>query len=699
MSTKIPKIDTSSILTNKSRKSKSSKVSIQETRSQLEQVTGKDELPRSLRNDYIMIRGTDAEKLLNAEKSLIVPHSSPKSNIIFHKYVDTLPEKTNVIENLDIPYIRILGIRNTVKHIGEFFGCTLYKTSLLQFWFLDMVTDCLWKCQDEFTLNDQNQKCVLSWVLYVFNIIRDPLMNLSRGQLFRLFCEILTLAEDRIECGDPYFPKPEELFDVSLSPENTVEVDALLSDSTNSSLAFNSSESEHSFLVIPSEEYPDLPDFYKLPARPCKCTIFVSSSLETLSEKSLPGINTQSEESGLHYNSEDDMINIETPDSLSEFYQPNSRIHSRFLDEIDEEDDESKNIEELNKVLSELEYEWVSYSEKPILQAIEKPKSVGTLSSHDAASVHSSIRKIRSSSKSKAKPERRSSQEDTSSIQGIPMKKTKQKVPKQEKKLGEDELLKVWFEYNLWEQRKKDMEDPNKGWKPFEPELCAHDCNCDQIEYTSEDFENEEYLQIKNEWLQYLDKHKLAIDQNTQNVFINSCLLLMIKQFVVEYFLESFQYKLVKMAYQTVPNLTYEKLNNKWLVPKENKEEFKRPLEKKPKVSKPIKEKTPKVKKQKEREEKKSKSSKGSSKKEKQSKIKPEKPHKLTKEEKEEIERMKKEEMQKMFEEIAGEENRRFIFPLGLAANRDFFMSIFKDFSPPSEAKDKGKDKKNKKKK
>lgn len=165
-------------------------------------------------------------------------------------------------------------------------------------------------------------------------------------------------------------------------------------------------------------------------------------------------------------------------------------------------------------------------------------------------------------------------------------------------------------------------------------------------------------------------------------------------------FYESFQYKLIKMAYQTVPTLTYEKLNTKWSIPKENKEDLKRPVEKKPKPPKPVKEKSPKTKdkKKKEKDDKKSKSSKGSSKKERAPKVKPEKAHKPTKEEKEELERLKREEEERIQNEIAAAENRRFIFPLGLATNEDFFKNIFLNYVPPSETKDKSKDTKKKKK-
>lgn len=696
MSSKVSRmksLDKRSIQTDKSKKSKTSKVSIQETDSQFEEV--RDVPPHPLSTDCIILRGKGPEKLLTGEKNLIVPPSSPRGNFIVDRSIDSIPVKFNNVSDLNIPYIRILGIKKTIEILGEFFGCTIYKTNLIQFWFLDMVTDCLWKCQDEFMLDDTHQRFVLEWILYFFDMIRDPLRNFSRGEFFRIFREILTLAEDRIECGDAYFAMPEELCALNHHPDHQVDFDELLSDSTDSSLSFEDMSSNHSFLVIPSNEYPELPEFYELSMKECKCDISISSSVETLSEKSIYIEEEIQSQDDFQSNTEAEIIEPDISYSVSEFYQPDAKVHSRFLDELDEESEESILMDEVND--SSVEFEWVNDEIKPTMTAVEKPKSIATLSSHDT--VHSGMRKIRSNStKSKTKPERRSTQDDNASVQTLTFKKSKPKVSKLEKKLGECELLTAWFEYKLWEQRGKDMADPSKGWKAFEPKICSNDCICGQMEYTYEDFENEEYLQIKHEWLQYMKKYKITNDQAAHNVFINSCLLLIIKQFVFKYFFESFQYKLVKMACQIVPNHLYENLNRKWLFPKENREEFKRPVEKKPKPQKPVKEKPPKSKETKQKD--KEKSSKGTGKTEKQPKIKPEKPHKPTKEEKDEMKRLQEEEEQRIRDQIAAEENRRFIFPLTLAANGEFFKSIFKDFVDLSDDKgNKGKDQKNKKKK
>ncbi|KAL3270364.1 hypothetical protein HHI36_009411 [Cryptolaemus montrouzieri] len=533
----------------------------------------------------------------------------------------------------------------------------------------------------------------------MFNIIRDPRFNYSRGQFFRLFREAIAIAEDRIESGNAYLPIPEELFGTKTDSEIEVDYEGLLSDSSDSSLSFDGSESENSYLVIPSHDYPELPDFYKLPNSDCKCDISVTSSIETLSEKSLyiEEEDRNSQNDDIHYNSE--VEEVAESFSISDFYQPDRKIHSRFLDELEEEDEEFPEQEvEKDQSKSDLEYEWVNVIEKPSKKLVEKPKSIATMSSHEATpSVYSAMKKVRSSGyKSKSKIDRKSTLDENPSSQTV--RKQKSRGMKEDKKLSEEETLKAWFEYNIWEQRRKNMADPAKGWTPSAPNECDDDCICAKIEYTEEDLENEEYLQIKNQWLMYLEMHKESITQSEHNKFINSCLLLIIKQFIFEYFYESFQYKLIKMTFQTPPSLILERLNQRWQIPKSCREEFKRPIEKKPKPPKPTKEKTPKGpkgKKEKHKEDKKSKSTKSGEKKEKKEKMKPEKPPNFTKEEKAELERLKREEQQRTLEAIAAEENKRLIFPLKLAANEDFFRTIFEGYMSRNEIQEKGK-KKNK---
>lgn len=67
----------------------------------------------------------------------------------------------------------------------------------------------------------------------------------------------------------------------------------------------------------------------------------LTSSLETLSENSLPISKDPESQESFHFNSEVELNNLDTTYSVSEFYKPDIRIHSRFIDELDEEDEES----------------------------------------------------------------------------------------------------------------------------------------------------------------------------------------------------------------------------------------------------------------------------------------------------------------------------------------------------------------------
>lgn len=107
----------------------------------------------------------------NDNYSDIVPPSSPRNDINFDIY-ETLPYDLPNVQNLKIPYIREIGIKATIDKLGEYFRCNNYKVNLLHFWFLDVITDCLWRVQDEFSLIESDQKVVLEWIIFVFNLIR-----------------------------------------------------------------------------------------------------------------------------------------------------------------------------------------------------------------------------------------------------------------------------------------------------------------------------------------------------------------------------------------------------------------------------------------------------------------------------------------------------------------------------------------------
>lgn len=105
-----------------------------------------------------------------------VPPMSPKE-LIFDYYYTRLPRSLPKLKNLKLPYVRDIGIRGCVDRLADHFRCTDYKFNLIQFWFLDVLTDCLWRAQDEYNFPEKHQKIVLEWVLFVFNLIRG-LLNL-----------------------------------------------------------------------------------------------------------------------------------------------------------------------------------------------------------------------------------------------------------------------------------------------------------------------------------------------------------------------------------------------------------------------------------------------------------------------------------------------------------------------------------------
>lgn len=159
--------------------------------------------------------------------------------------------------------------------------------------------------------------------------------------------------------------------------------------------------------------------------------------------------------------------------------------------------------------------------------------------------------------------------------------------------------------------------------------------------------------------------------------------------FIIRFsFYESFQFSLIKLAFQATPDVIFQKLNHDWKIPKRFKGELQKPkVEKKPKEKPPKKEGSKKETSKKGKEEKKKgkedkkkgdkKQEKGKGKKEEKKK---EKPAALTKEEKAELERQKKEQ-ERIEEELRKiEEQKRFMYPLTEAATDELFKEIFEDW-------------------
>lgn len=100
-----------------------------------------------------------------------IPPVSPKDLIFEYPYMP-LPKVFPKMKNLKLPYVREVGIKACIDRLAEYFRCADYKHNLIQFWFLDVVTDCLWRAQDEYQFPEKYQKIILEWVLYMFNLIR-----------------------------------------------------------------------------------------------------------------------------------------------------------------------------------------------------------------------------------------------------------------------------------------------------------------------------------------------------------------------------------------------------------------------------------------------------------------------------------------------------------------------------------------------
>lgn len=103
---------------------------------------------------------------------ITVPPPTPSSQFGLELSFQGLPSKLPNVDNLKIPVVRRNGIKLCIDTLAEYFQCQDYKFNHFQFWFLDVVTDCLWRAQDEFRFPDKLQKTVLNWILFIFDKIR-----------------------------------------------------------------------------------------------------------------------------------------------------------------------------------------------------------------------------------------------------------------------------------------------------------------------------------------------------------------------------------------------------------------------------------------------------------------------------------------------------------------------------------------------
>lgn len=95
--------------------------------------------------------------------------------------------------------------------------------------------------------------------------------------------------------------------------------------------------------------------------------------------------------------------------------------------------------------------------------------------------------------------------------------------PEQE---ADEDVLKAWHEYYLWQKRAEDMANPNLGWATYP--------KGDAMEKTLDSTNANKTEDIKKQWIEYINEGKNDAKKVEENVFINTCVLLAIKQFIFD---------------------------------------------------------------------------------------------------------------------------------------------------------------------
>lgn len=127
------------------------------------------------KEDYGDLAQILSEKSVNidAGPGLTVPPPTPASEFSFGDHFNAVSRQFRKFpDNFRLPYVREIGVKSCIDELSGYFNCTQYKIDAVQFWFLDVVTDCLWRVQDEFQFPEDYQKIILEWIIYVIDLIR-----------------------------------------------------------------------------------------------------------------------------------------------------------------------------------------------------------------------------------------------------------------------------------------------------------------------------------------------------------------------------------------------------------------------------------------------------------------------------------------------------------------------------------------------
>ncbi|KAJ3644011.1 hypothetical protein Zmor_026688 [Zophobas morio] len=239
---------------------------------------------------------------------LTVPPVTPSDAFAFNNELSQINRPFPKLADFKLPYIREVGVKASIDILSKHFSCLDYKYNAVQFWFLDVITDCLWKVQDEFQFPERYQKIIVEWILHVFDLIRDPQRNLSRKEFFQIFNEALIIADEKVQAGCEMLPTPDDLF--TMVQDGSVEEEEKISFGSTSGQCSSVSLTEggESYVALGIDESVEV---FKMPKVPKKCYKFDVSTNTTASED----LSTES------------LCGCE---ELVEFYQPDRNVPERF---------------------------------------------------------------------------------------------------------------------------------------------------------------------------------------------------------------------------------------------------------------------------------------------------------------------------------------------------------------------------------
>lgn len=109
-----------------------------------------------------------------------VPPTTPAASFSFSHMFSQLKSTFSHLQDTTFPYVREIGVKRFIDYLGNLLQCPDYKVNLVQFWFLDVITDCVWQMQDEHYFSDEYQIIVVQWILFVIDLIK--------GKLYMFYC-------------------------------------------------------------------------------------------------------------------------------------------------------------------------------------------------------------------------------------------------------------------------------------------------------------------------------------------------------------------------------------------------------------------------------------------------------------------------------------------------------------------------------